>query len=173
MILKELRSRLSEYRIEIISENNIDDVLDLMLSNKYFYSKTQEHDVTREECLDDINALPPNVEYANKTHVAFYDKEKCIAVVDFIEGFPKDSIGYLGLLMLHESVHRKGIGEKILASIFEVAKEKGFKDIELGCYESNERGYMFWSKMGFKEIRRSEREVDGKIYTIISMQREL
>jgi len=43
-----------------------------MRGNKYFYTKTQNHVVTIEECLGDINALPPGVEKAKKTFIALY-----------------------------------------------------------------------------------------------------
>lgn len=173
MILKELQYNIPEYSIITISKNNIDDVLSLMKSNTYFYSKTQEHTVTREECLEDLHALPPDVPFSNKTYVAFYEKEKCVAVIDFIEGYPNKHTGYLGLLMLHENVHRKGIGARLLKELSKVAKDIGLTHMELACYEANERGHMFWTKMGFKEIRRSNRENDGKLYTLISMGREL
>ncbi len=76
----------------------------MMRSYKYYYSKTQNHEITITECLEDIEALPPGVEKAKKTFVALYDKDKCLALIDFIEGFPKNDIGYLGLLMLDESI---------------------------------------------------------------------
>ncbi len=173
MLINELKNVLSEYTIKPITEENIDDVFRLMRGNKYFYSKTQNHEVTIEECLEDIDALPPNVEKAKKTFVALYDKEKCLAVIDFIEGYPKEEIGYLGLLMLDESIQRKGIGKKILTKIFKVARANKFKIIELACYESNENGVKFWTKMGFFEVKRSKRKTDGKIYNLISMQCKL
>lgn len=170
MLINELENVLSEYIIKQITEENIEDVFHLMKSNKYFYSKTQNHEVTIEECLEDIDALPPRVENAKKTFVALYDKDKCLAVIDFIEGYPKEEIGYLGLLMLDESIQRKGMGKKILTKIFKVAKDKQFKIIELACHETNENGFNFWTKMGFFEVRKSKRETDGKIYNLISMQ---
>jgi GNAT superfamily N-acetyltransferase len=170
MLINELENVLSEYIIKPITAENIEDVFHLMRGNKYFYSKTQNHEVTIEECLEDIDALPPGVEKAKKTFVAVYDKDKCLAVVDFIEGFPKDDIGYLGLLMLDESIQRKGVGKKILTNIFKVARDRQFKIIELACHETNENGFDFWTKMGFFEVRKSERETDGKIYNLIAMQ---
>lgn len=170
MLINELENVLSEYIIKPITKENIEDVFHLMRGNKYFYSKTQNHEVTIEECLEDINALPPKVEKEKKTFVALYDNDKCLAVIDFIEGYPKEDIGYLGLLMLDEGIQRKGVGEKILTNIFKVARDKKFKIIELACHEANKNGFDFWTKMGFFDVRKSERETDGKIYNLISMQ---
>ncbi|MBP1927183.1 GNAT superfamily N-acetyltransferase [Sedimentibacter acidaminivorans] len=170
MLINELKNVLVEYIIKPITAENIEDVFHLMRGNKYFYSKTQNHEVTIEECLEDIDALPPRVAKEKKTFVALYDKDKCIAVIDFIEGFPKDDIGYLGLLMVDESIQGNGVGKNILTNIFKVARDKQFKIIELACYETNKKGFEFWSKMGFFEVGKSERETDGKIYNLISMQ---
>ncbi len=173
MILDRLRKKMPQYCIEIISEKNIDDVFALLRSNVYFYSKTQEHNVTRQECIADITALPPGIEITSKTYIAVYQEEKCIAVIDFIEGYPNDKTGYLGLFILDASVQGHGIGKNILNYIMEVSKEIGFEKIELACHKSNEKGFLFWSKMRFYEVRRSERETDRKKYVIISMQHKL
>lgn len=173
MILEDLQKKIPQYNIKVITEDIIEDVFKVMRSNGYYYSKIQQHDVTREECITDIKAVPPGIDYSKKTYIAFYEENKCIALVDFIEGYPNKQTGYLGLLMLDETLHRHGIGKKILENLLSVIKVEGFQYMELACYECNERGITFWNKMGFKEIRRSNRETDGKIYTLISMQREV
>lgn len=172
MIITELIKSMPEYSICKISEEHIDDVMALMKSNEYFYSVTQKHDVCREDCIADLTAVPPGIDLSKKTYVALYKDETCIAVLDFIEGFPRENIGYLGLFMLHKEVQGKGIGKVILSKLVEVSMEKGFEIIELACYETNQKGLAFWSRMGFCEVRRSEREVDGEMYTIISMQKK-
>ena len=173
MILDRLRMKMPQYRIEIISEKNIDDVLALFQSNVYFYSKTQEHSVTRKECISDITDLPPGMDITSKTYIALYQEAKCIAIIDLIEGYPNDKTIFLGLFILDASVHGHGNGKSILKDIMEVSKEMGFEKMELACHETNEKGFKFWSKMRFHEVRRTVRETDGKKYIIISMQHKL
>lgn len=173
MILEALQKKIPEYNIKIVTENTIEDVLKLMQSNQYYCSKTQQHEVTKEECIEDIQSIPPGVDYSKKTYVVFYEENGCIALVDFVEGYPNEKTGYLGLLLLDANLHRRGTGKKILNCLLSIAKEEGFQYMELACHECNARGFAFWSKMGFKEIRKSKRETDGKIYTLVSMQREV
>ena len=170
MILDRLSEKMPQYRIEIISEKNVDDVLALFQSNVYFYSKTQEHSVTREECISDITDLPPGMDITSKTYIALYQEDKCIAIIDLIEGYPNDKTVFLGLFILDASVQGHGIGKNLLNDILEVSKEMGFEKMELACHETNEKGFLFWSNMGFHEVRRTVRETDGKEYIIISMQ---
>jgi hypothetical protein len=49
----------------------------------------------------------------------------------------------------------------------------GLSRIELACYETNHIGLSFWNNIGFKEIRKSKRIVDGIEYNLISMEIEL
>lgn len=172
MIITELIKAMPEYSICKISEEHIGDVMGLMKSNEYFYSVTQKHDVCREDCIADLTAVPPGIDLSKKTYVALYEKNRCIAVLDFIEGFPEENIGYLGLFMLDKEVQGKGVGKDIFSKLFEVSTKKGFEIIELACYETNKKGLSFWSKMGFCEVRKSKRETDGEIYTLISMQKK-
>jgi L-amino acid N-acyltransferase YncA len=75
--------------------------------------------------------------------------------------------------MLANEVHGKGIGKKMIQAFIESAKQNHFKEVRLGCYETNEIGYLFWSKMGFVNEREVKREVDGKELNLIVMKKPL
>ena len=173
MLITQLSQAMPEYTICQITKENIEDVFKLMQSNDYYYSKTQKHPVTMEECIEDITALPPKIEMEKKTYVAFYSQNQCMAVLDFVEGYPRKEVGYIGLLMLNQKAHGKGIAKHIFSKVCEVAKEVGFSKLELACYETNQIGFAFWSKMGFNEIRRSVRKVEDEDYVLISMEKSL
>lgn len=173
MILDELRRRMPQYSLEIISEANLGEVYAMLRTNAYFYQRTQEHAVTVEECRDDITALPPGKSLVSKAYFAVYEDGKCLAAIDFIEGYPDHKTGYLGLFIVDAERHGQGIGTKILNVIEEAAKELDFQYLQLACHETNEKGFLFWLKKGFREIRRSERKTEGKVYQIISLQKEL
>lgn len=168
-----LQDRLSEFKVVPISESNVRDVWEMMKGNEYFYSKTQDHEVTMGECVDDITALPPGKSLEDKTYVGIYEGGELIAAVDLIDGYPYEKTGYLGLLMLAASKHGMSIGKQILDGITASAREKGFEYIELACHKTNEIGLAFWSKNGFEVIRESERKIDGKIYTLFSMRKRI
>ncbi len=174
MILADLEKMFSgQYSLIKISESILDDVFEIMKLNKYFFSRTQLHDVTREECREDIYALPPNIDMSKKFYLAFYKENECIAILDYVEGYPDSDVVYLGLFMLNPKFQRAGVGSNMISKFVDCIKNNGFKEIKLGCYEANEIGYTFWNQMGFKKEKVSIRENNGKEYNLIHMQKVL
>lgn len=169
MILKQLQEIMPQYEVQKITQNNIKDVYQLIKNNTYFIKNTQNHEVNIEECIEDITILPPNKSIQDKTYVAIYDKTNCIALLDFIEGFPNKDIGFIGFFILSSDVHHKNIGTHIFNLIVQVSKELCFKKLELKCDKENKIGQYFWTKMGFKEIGRSNKIIDNEEHTMISM----
>ncbi len=170
MFLTILSQYIFDYKLICISEENIQDVYRLLKDNKDFFSSIQKHEVTLAECVNDISSIPPNKSLNDKYYIAVYDKENCVAVIDFINSYPTEKIGYLGFFVVAYNLQGKGVGKKLITSVFKAAKELGLEKIELGCYESNVQGIKFWKKIGFVEIGRSETITDGEKYFIISMQ---
>ena len=174
MILADLEKKFSgQYSIIKISESILDDVFEIMKQNNYYYSRTQLHDVTMEECQEDIYALPPYTDMSQKFYLAFYKENKCIALLDYVEGYPASDVVYLGLFMLNTKFQRAGVGSDIISIFVDCIKNNGFKDINLCCYEANDIGYTFWKRMGFIKQKVTTREKDGKIYNLIHMQKVL
>jgi RimJ/RimL family protein N-acetyltransferase len=173
MIIDDLREELTDYNIVKISKDNIQDVFKLMQSNPYFYEKTQFHSLTIEECLEDITALPPNTDLEQKTYIAFYEKDEIVAVLDYIEKYPDQNTVYIGFFMLHMNKHGKNIGRQIINHFIEACINNNYKEIKLACFEPNEIGYRFWSKMGFTVEKITDREVDGRILKLLEMKNVL
>ncbi len=173
MIINNLKEKLKDYNIHPITEENIEEAFQLMRSNTYFYSRTQFHELTLQECKEDITALPPDTSLDQKFFVGIYENDKLVAVLDYLEGYPQNGIAFIGLFMLANEVHGKGIGKKMIQAFIESAKQNKFNEIKLGCFETNEVGHLFWSKMGFVNEREIIREVDGRELNLIVMRRLL
>lgn len=173
MIIDYLKEMLTEYRIVPINESNIEDAFMLMKTNTYFYSRTQLHELTLEECIDDITSLPPNTKLQQKFFMGIYLGESLIAVFDYVEGYPCNNIVYVGFFMLRMDIHGKGLGKYFIHTFIESAKINKFEEIKLACYETNEIGYLFWSKMGFLTEKISKRLVDEKEFNLIEMKMTL
>lgn len=173
MITDYLNEKLTEYRIVPINEINIEEVFMLMRTNTYFYSRTQLHELTLEECIDDIASFPPNINLQQKFYVGIYLGDCLIALLDFIEGFPSDNIVYIGFFMLNIDMHGKGAGKYLIETFIQSAKINEFEEIKLACYEANEIGYLFWTKMGFTTEKIPKRIVDEKEFNLIEMKMTL
>ncbi len=174
MILADLEKIFNgQYSIVKITDMIIDDVYEVMKLNKYFFSRTQLHDITREECREDMYALPPDTDMSQKFYIALYKENECVALIDYIEGYPDPNVVYLGLFMLNPKFQGVRVGSYIIGKFIECVGNNAFTEIKLGCYEANEIGYAFWNRMGFIKEKCSIRENDGKAYNLIHMQRVL
>lgn len=173
MLLTDLQTCLEEYRFVKVTEAITDDVFDLMRRNEYFISRTLPQGVTREECEQDIHALPPGTDISQKYYFALYREDECAALLDYIEGYPSASIVFIGLFILDPKFQGTGAGAHIMSKFISCAKNSGFKEIRLGCFETNEAGLVFWSRMGFIKQKFSVREAGGKNLNLIEMGKAL
>jgi ribosomal protein S18 acetylase RimI-like enzyme len=65
--------------------------------------------------------------------------------------FKVERYGFINDMAIKPRYRRMGIGEKMLARIFDWFESKGIKRIELKVVPTNEIGYSFWKKQGFRE----------------------
>ena len=80
------------------------------------------------------------------------------------QGFASVAEGNLEMLFIHNDVRGKGLGKKL----YEFMKDKtGLTKVDVN--EQNPQAIGFYEKLGFKQIRRSEKDASGKNYPIIHM----
>lgn len=170
MLKKLFLKAFPQYHIKQIQAHMIDEIFAFQKSNTYYFDTTQDHPPTKEECLEEMTALPPGKTAKDKLYIAFYEQDKIIAILDLIEGYPTLDTLYIGLFMLHKSLHQKHLGTYFLEKIIMIAKHGSYTTIELGCVESNEIAYRFWTHQNFHTTRTSIHKRNEKEYTIFSMQ---
>lgn len=74
--------------------------------------------------------------------------------------FEQQVYGLISDMAVAGSHRRKGVGEKMLAEIFEWFRGKGIKRVELSVVHGNPVGGHFWKKQGFKDyLRRVYRDI--------------
>ena len=139
-------------------QENAEDIQQLMAENETYFHLIKEELPTLEGAKESYTILPPNTDSEQKTFAVFYKKGKCTAILDFIQGYPEKSIGFIGLFMLAEDCQGKGIGKKLFRHIREAAQKAGLKKLRLGCYAANEPGRRFWEKQGFQLVETRERD---------------
>lgn len=62
-----------------------------------------------------------------------------------------DHIAYLGGVAMHPDFAGKGLGEKMVGEILQLAKQSGFLRIELSTATINERAIRLYEKTGFQK----------------------
>lgn len=162
MILKNLQELLPDYKIKKITEEDYENLYNLELSNIDYYLCTQGRAVTYEETVQDTVNLPPNTTRDQKFFVCFYDNEKLVAVMDYIEHYPSEEIVWIGLFMIDNSVKRKKLGTKIITEFINSLKKNDICKLQLGCAEANYVGLNFWKSFGMYELRRAVLKDDNR-----------
>lgn len=171
MLIDRLREELRELRVEHITEAHLPQVLALLQSNAHYFSLTQKHSPSLEECRADMTALPPGRGMEHKRFLALYRENTCVAVVDFVTGYPTPETGYLGLLIVDGTVRGKGLGRAVLEGVFRAAKGEGLTKIALACHVVNRPGLAFWRAHGFCEVNGTYRVTDGERHRLLRMER--
>lgn len=157
-LLRSLRGSLPGYVIVEGSEENAADIQKLMAGNEAYFRLVKEEIPTLEQEKESYTVLPPGTGRDQKTFAVFYKKGKCMAVLDFIWGYPEEDTGFIGLFMVAADGQGKGIGKKLFRHIRKAARENGLEKLCLGCYASNEPARNFWEKQGFRTVDTREKE---------------
>ncbi len=101
-----------------------------------------------ESLANDLVECPPGKELSDKYFLGFWDKERLVAILDLIDGYPTAEIAYIGLFMVDSRLAGQGLGSKIIAELLSQLATH-FKKMRLGYVESNPQSSHFWSKVGF------------------------
>lgn len=108
---------------------------------------------TIDNILEDMIALPPNVNKENKYYIGFYDADKLIAVMDLITGYPQKGIAFIGFFMTDKSLQGKGVGSTIIEKACEYFKTVGFTSVRLAWVKGNPQAEHFWTKNNFIKMK--------------------
>lgn len=142
-------SRLStNYYVRKLKEDDLETIYQLSIGNRIFYEHHPPF-VTRESILEDMKALPPGKEYEDKFYIGFFSENKLLAVMDLIQGFPRENVAFIGLFMMDRQYQGKGIGSQIIQECIQCLRESGFRTVQLGVDKGNPQSFAFWKKNGF------------------------
>ncbi len=160
---------INSYEVRNLRETDVEDIYKLCLGNELYY-KYCPPPVTEESILADMNALPPNKSKEDKHYIGFYDKDKLIAVIDLIDGFPDDKTAFIGFFMTDTSVQNNGVGSRIITELCEDLYSRDFSFVRLGWVKGNPQAEHFWKKNGFAETGETS---ETEEYKVVLAQRKL
>lgn len=83
------------YAARPLTEADVDAILALCAENEQFY-RYHPPLATKESILEDLTALPPGKNAADKHYLGFFDGEGLTAVLDLIERYPQEDGAYIG-----------------------------------------------------------------------------
>ncbi len=122
---------------------------------------------------EEFQDMPPGKSLDDKCLCGIVGPQnELVGLLDAVRWYPDETTWWIGLLLLVPDVRSQGIGKKVLEGFVKYVEANGGKAVMLGVVEENERAYLFWSRMGFEFIRRTEpRQFGNKTQTVSVMRR--
>lgn len=137
----------NHYQVRKLTDADLEQVLALYQTNPLYF----EHFPPRpslESLANDLIDCSPGKELSDKYFLGFWDKERLVAILDLIDGYPTAEIAYIGLFMVDAHFSGQGLGSKIIAELL-TQLATSFKKVRIGYVESNPQSAHFWAKVGF------------------------
>lgn len=159
----------NQYNVRRLHEADVSDIYLLCRENSLYYRYCPPL-VTKQSILEDMKALPPNKEMADKYYIGYYRGEELIAVMDFIRAYPDEQTAFIGFFMTAASIQNTGVGSSMIDELCCYLKDIGLSCVRLGWVKGNPQAEHFWHKNGFTETGIS---YDTDNYTVIVAQRVL
>lgn len=163
-VLEALGVRLPQFEIRSVTEEELPDVLALMEGNASYYDIQGQEKPSLHSIREDMAALPPRCVPQDKHYVGLWKKGKLHAVLDLVEGYPRERTLWVGFFMVDAGLHRQGVGRAVVQALPGAAADAGMDSIRLGCLKGNTAGHEFWLSMGFQDLREGEAQGGGAVW---------
>ena len=144
------------YLIRKLYDSDSESIVELCKDNMQFY-KYCELKPTKEQILHDLHITPPGIDISSKYYIGFYQKDVLVAVMDLIDGYPKQDFAFIGFFMMNKDFQGKKIGTAIISELTIYLKVIGKTAIRLAINKDNPQSNHFWKKNGFNVIKEVNR----------------
>lgn len=111
--------------------------------------------------------LPPGKQMQDKEIYGLFQQGVMMGVVDLVKDYPEKGEWIIGLLLLDPSVRNKGLGRAAHKTILEHSLDQGAEKLRVGVLEQNNQGLSYWTKLGYKEISRTEKRPFGDKESVV------
>ena len=136
------------YAARPLTASDADAILTLCAENEQFY-RYHPPLATKESVLEDLSALPPGKNAADKHYLGFFDGETLVAVLDLIERYPKNDTAYIGFFMTKKERQGRGLGTALIGELLDELRREKFCKVRLAVDRGNTQSKAFWEKNGF------------------------
>ncbi|MCI9550050.1 MAG: tRNA (guanosine(46)-N7)-methyltransferase TrmB [Oscillospiraceae bacterium] len=150
-----LARRLPGWELRPVTGASVDAVLALLQSDPAYFD-LERRQPTSQSLRDDIALLPPRCVPEQKRYLALWKDGAPQAVLDLVEGYPRERTLYVGFFFLSPALRRQGTGREIMDAVLQSAGDAGMDSARLACLLNNAAGHAFWRSLGFGDLRRSE-----------------
>jgi ribosomal protein S18 acetylase RimI-like enzyme len=92
--------------------------------------------------------------------VARDGQDRIVGLLCLLDRHPTDGHPWIGLLLVHGSLHRRGVGRQLAEMVEERFRHEGREGLRLAVLENTPASLAFWTSLGWQEIdRRTDRRL--------------
>ncbi|MFF3412242.1 GNAT family N-acetyltransferase [Streptomyces sp. NPDC002742] len=137
------------------SPEEVTEVVGLYMSNPEYCRATGEYDPERVPA-DRVEAdLREEAETAGcEVLLAREGQDRIVGLVCLLDRHPTDGHPWIGLLLVHGSLRRHGVGRRLAGLMEERFRREGREGVRLAVLENNPAALAFWRSLGWQEIDR-------------------
>ncbi len=144
--------RLPGWEVRLVTAQDAALVLALFQSDPDFFALNPPQP-TLESIQEDLTNLPPRCAMEQKHYLALWRDGAPQAVLDLVEGYPRERTLFVGLFFLAPALRRQGTGREIMDAALQAAGDAGMDSARLACLTNNPAGHAFWRALGFGDLR--------------------
>lgn len=159
--------RDDSFEIKPITENDLEDVLEIYRQNEDFLALGPEPEASMAMILRDI-------ESSRHEHGVFCgvyaSGGRMVGVVDYVPGNFNGAphVAFISLLMIVPSLHNLGIGTKILEIVENrIARITGVSEIQTAVQLNNPAAFRFWQHNKYRVFGKPERRPDQTVVSYL------
>jgi GNAT superfamily N-acetyltransferase len=139
-----------------ILERDLEDVQALFEACPGYFTMAMGEPAGPRAAREVFEGRPPmDMPYARKWPIGLRDRAgRLLVMADLVEDLLADGVWHIGLFVLPEDVHGKGIGRAAYGALEAWMRERGARWLRLGVIEGNVRAERFWQACGYVEVRK-------------------
>lgn len=108
--------------------------------------------------------LPPNKSYEDKFVFGIHLDGQMIGCIDVIRGYPVPSTAHIGLLVIAQALHRRGLGRTAMLLLAQqIQAWRSCNRLRLGVVRTNAQVLPFWEGLGFRRTGETKPYTYGAI----------
>lgn len=96
-----------------------------------------------------LGPLPKQVTSGTKHVLGFSRQGELFGMAELLEGFPKPTDWYVGLLLFAPEARRNGTGTRIWSDLRQMMLSRGAQTVRLIVQQQNPLARRFWERQGF------------------------
>jgi ribosomal protein S18 acetylase RimI-like enzyme len=144
------------------SDMEIAQVVELYASNPEYGHIAGEYDPADVKAAQVESDLRGDVRDGFEVLLATDDHDRVVGMVGLLSRHPVDGFPWVGLLMVHGSLQRSGIGRALAAAVERLLVDRGERAVRLAVLEKNSSAEAFWRSLGWVEIDRRPDSAYGR-----------